>query len=251
MSEKLEGELVWGRHAVVSVLESERSVNKVFLQRVLERDALFAQLRKLAKPKGAVVQLVEKAKLDALTQGQAHQGVVASVASQDYLELSELVEKAKAKTNPLLVVLDGIEDPHNLGAIIRSAECAGAQGVVIPTRRSASLTGTVEKSAAGALAHMPIARVGNLVRALEDLKEAGYWLVGADAGGDRFIYDVDLKGPIALVIGGEGAGMHRLVTETCDFVAKLPLLGTTPSLNASVAAGVMLYEAVRQRLAVT
>lgn len=248
MNDKPEGELIWGRHAVISMLEGDRPVNKIWLLRSLEKDSLFAQVRRLAKPKGATVQLTERGKLDALVQGENHQGVVASVATHAYTELSEIIEKAKEQPNPLIVLLDGVEDPHNLGAIIRSAECAGAHGVVIPQRRSASLTGVVEKTAAGALEHMPIARVVNLPRAIEELKEAGFWVVGAEASGDRWIYDVDLKGAIAIVIGGEGQGMHRLVAEKCDFVAKLPLLGKTTSLNASVAAGVVLYETVRQRI---
>lgn len=244
-----QGDLVWGRHAVISTLEGERAVNKVWLLRSLEKDSLFPLVRRLAKEKGATVQLTDRGKLDQLSGGQNHQGLVASVASQEYAELSDVIDKAKLHPHPLIVVLDGIEDPHNLGAIIRSAECAGAHGVVIPQRRSASLTGVVEKTSAGALEHMPVARVTNLPRAIEDLKDAGFWVVGAEASGDRWIYDVDMTGAMALVIGSEGAGMHRLVTEKCDFVAKLPLLGHTTSLNASVAAGVMLYEAVRQRLA--
>lgn len=242
-------DMVWGRHAVLAALEGDRPVNKIWLLRSLEKDALFAQVRKLAKPKGATVQLTERGKLDSLTNGAAHQGVVASVATHAYLELEDLIEAAKQHPHPLLVLLDGVEDPHNLGAIIRSAECAGAHGVVIPQRRSAALTGVVEKTAAGALEHMPVARVVNLPRAIEELKKAGFWVVGAEASGDRLLYGVDLTGAIALVIGSEGEGMHRLVTEKCDFVARLPLLGETTSLNASVAAGVMLYEAVRQRVA--
>jgi 23S rRNA (guanosine2251-2'-O)-methyltransferase len=241
------GELVWGRHAVLAVLESDRPVNKVFVLRSLEKDSLFAQVRRLAKLKGATVQLTERGKLDQLTGGAAHQGLVASVATHAYTDLDELIAKAKAHPQPLLVLLDGVEDPHNLGAIIRTAECAGAQGVILPQRRSASLTGVVEKTSAGALEHLPVARVGNLGRAIEAVKEAGFWVVGAEASGDRLLYDLDLTGAIALVIGGEGQGMHRLVKESCDFVARLPLLGQTTSLNASVAAGILLYEAVRQR----
>lgn len=238
---------VWGRHAVLAALEGDRPVNKVWLLRSLENDPLAAQVRRLAKGKGAIVQHAERGKLDELVGGEAHQGVVASVATASYLELDELITRAMTAPQPLLVLLDGVEDPHNLGAIIRTAECAGAQGVVIPQRRSASLTGVVEKAAAGALAFMPVARVVNLPRAIDQVKEAGFWVVGAEASGDRMLYDVDLKGPIALVIGGEGEGLHRLVAEKCDFLARLPLLGQIPSLNASVAAGIMLYEAVRQR----
>ncbi len=248
-SNQPDGELVWGRHAVLAILEGDRPVNKIWLQRSLEKDSLFAQVRRLAKPKGASVQLTERGKLDQLSGGAAHQGIVASVATHAYTDLDDLIAQAKTHPQPLLVLLDGVEDPHNLGAIIRSAECAGAHGVVLPQRRSASLTGVVEKTSAGALEHMPVARVVNLPRAIEEIKDAGFWVVGAEASGDRLIYDVDMTGPIALVIGSEGQGMHRLVTEKCDFVAKLPLLGQTTSLNASVAAGVMLYEAVRQRVA--
>lgn len=242
------GDLIWGRHAVLSVLESDRPVNKIWLLRSLERDSLFAMVRKLAKPKGAVVQLVDRGKLDQLASGEAHQGLVASVAATAYADFDELVAKAKASPHPLVVVLDGIEDPHNLGALIRTADGAGAQGVIIPQRRAVGLTGTVEKSSAGAVAWMPVARVTNLVRAIEDLKRAGFWVVGAEAEGEQLPYEVDMTGPIALVVGSEGAGMGRLVSETCDFIVRLPLLGQVPSLNASVAGGLLLYEIVRQRV---
>ncbi len=241
-------DLIWGRHAVLAMLEDDRPVNKVWILRSLERDSLCAQIRKLAKPKGAIVQLVERGKLDQLTNGQVHQGVVASVASATYADFDELVAMAMAAPKPLVVVLDGIEDPHNLGALIRTANGAGAQGVIIPQRRAVGLTGTVEKSSAGAVAWTPVARVTNLVRAIEDLKKAGFWVVGAEAEGPHLPYEVDMTGPIALVVGSEGAGMGRLVSEKCDFIVRLPLLGQVPSLNASVAGGVLLYEIVRQRV---
>lgn len=243
-----EKDLIWGRHAVLAVLEGDRPVNKVWLLRSLERDSLFAQVRKLAKPKGAIVQLVDRGKLDQLSNGEAHQGLIASVAATSYTDFDELVSKAMAHPKPLVVVLDGIEDPHNLGALIRTANGAGAQGVIIPQRRAVGLTGTVEKSSAGAVAYTPVARVTNLVRAIEDLKEAGFWVVGAEAEGPHLPYEVDMTGPIALVVGSEGAGMGRLVSEKCDFIVRLPLLGQVPSLNASVAGGVLLYEIVRQRV---
>lgn len=242
------GDLVWGRHAVLSVLEGDRPVNKIWMLRALERDSLFAQVRKLAKPKGAVVQLVDRGKLDQLANGEAHQGLIASVAATAYADFDELVATAKAAPRPLLVVLDGIEDPHNLGALIRTANGAGAQGVIIPQRRAVGLTGTVEKSSAGAVAYTPVARVTNLVRAIEALKEAGFWVVGAEANGPHLPYDVDMTGPIALVVGSEGAGMGRLVSEACDYIVRLPLLGQVPSLNASVAGGILMYEVVRQRV---
>ncbi len=241
-------DLIWGRHAVISVLEGDRPVNKVWMLRSLERDSLFAQVRKLAKPKGAIVQLVDRGKLDQLANGEAHQGLIASVAATSYTDFDELVAAAMAAPRPLVVVLDGIEDPHNLGALIRTANGAGAQGVIIPQRRAVGLTGTVEKSSAGAVAYTPVARVTNLVRAIEDLKKAGFWVVGAEADGPHLPYEVDMTGPIALVVGSEGAGMGRLVSEKCDFVVRLPLLGQVPSLNASVAGGVLMYEIVRQRV---
>lgn len=241
-------DLIWGRHAVLAVLEGDRPVNKVWLLRSLERDSLFAQVRKLAKPKGAIVQLVDRGKLDQLANGEAHQGLIASVAATSYTDFDDLVAAAMAQPRPLVVVLDGIEDPHNLGALIRTANGAGAHGVIIPQRRAVGLTGTVEKSSAGAVAYTPVARVTNLVRAIEDLKEAGFWVVGAEAEGPHLPYEVDMTGPIALVVGSEGSGMGRLVSEKCDYIVRLPLLGQVPSLNASVAGGVLLYEIVRQRV---
>lgn len=241
-------ELVWGRHEAIAVLKGDRPVNKVLLQRGLERDRLFPQLRALCTQKGAALQIVERPKLDRLTGGASHQGVVVSTAPKAYATLDDVLSAASTSHAPLVLVLDRVEDPHNLGALIRSAEAAGAQGVVIPARRAAGLTGTVAKAAAGALELLPVARVTNLVAAMDALKEVGFWLVGAEADGDRFPHEVDLTVPLALVIGGEDTGLTRLVREHCDFVVRLPMPGRTPSLNASVAGGILLFEAVRQRV---
>ncbi|MBU6429478.1 MAG: 23S rRNA (guanosine(2251)-2'-O)-methyltransferase RlmB [Cyanobacteria bacterium REEB65] len=241
-----ERDLLWGRHAVLEALKGDRPVNKVWMLRGLEDARTASNVRRLAREKGAVVIEVERNKLDAMAAGP-HQGLVAALAAAAYVDLDELVGKAFASPGPLLLALDGIEDPHNLGALVRTAGAAGAHGVVIPQRRAAGLTGVVAKAAAGALEHVPVARVSNIVRALQQLQKAGFWIVGADERADKMAYEVDLTGPVVLVIGAEGAGLSRLVRESCDTLVRFPMQGKVPSLNASVAGGLLLFEAVRQR----
>ncbi|MBM3271301.1 MAG: 23S rRNA (guanosine(2251)-2'-O)-methyltransferase RlmB [Candidatus Sericytochromatia bacterium] len=231
----------------MEALKGSRAVNKVWLLRGLGDQAIVSRIRHLAREKGAVVQEVERGKLNDLAPA-SHQGMVASLAPVPYADFDEMVAAARAAAHPLILVLDGIEDPHNLGALIRTAGAAGAQGVVIPRRRAVGLTGTVAKAAAGALEHVPVARVNNLGQALEALKEAGFWIVCADQGASQTAYAADLKGPVAAVVGAEGAGLSRLTAERCDLLVSFPMTGAVPSLNASVAGGLLLFEVVRQRL---
>lgn len=245
-ADAVESEIVWGKHAVLEALKGERHVNKVWLLRGTE-DARFAgNIRRLAREKGAVLQEVERGKLNELAPA-THQGVVASLAPVAYVEVEEIIEKAKASRHPLVLVLDGIEDPHNLGALIRTAGAAGAHGVIIPRRRAVGLTGVVAKSAAGALEHVPVARVNNLAQTLEDLKKAGFWVVGADQDAPGLAYDADLTVPLAIVVGAEGPGVSRLTADKCDLMVRFPMEGAVPSLNASVAGALLLFEAVRQK----
>jgi len=231
---------------VMAAVRSGRPVNKVWLQRSLE-DAKFATaIRMQAREAGVAVVEVERQRLDNLVAGP-HQGVVASLAPVAYQTFAKVLEVARAAERPLLLLLEGIEDPGNLGALIRSAEAAGAQGVVIPQRRAVGLTGAVAKAAAGALDLVPVARVVNLAQAIRDLQAAGFWVVAADGAGEELPWQVDMKGPIALLVGSEGRGLSRNLLETCDHVVRLPMPGKTPSLNASVAGGILLFEAVRQR----
>lgn len=202
---------------------------------------------RLAKSHGVPVRFEERQQVDRLAGTREHQGIAALAAAKLAIELEDLLQAKNA--HGLLVLLDGIEDPHNLGAIVRTSLAAGAQGVVIPERRAAGLSDTVERASAGALAHLPVARVKNLVRAMEEMKEAGYWLVGLDERAEKSYNEVDLKGPVGIVLGREGEGLHELTRKRCDFLVSLPTSGPVRSLNVSVAAGVMLFEAVRQRRA--
>lgn len=196
-----------------------------------------------------IINYVSKERLDQLSETHAHQGVIAQVAAYDYSTVDEILARAEEKGEaPFLIILDNVEDPHNLGAIIRTANLAGAHGVIIPKRRAVGLTSTVAKTSAGAINYTPVAKVTNIVRTIEELKEKGIWFVCADMGGET-MYDLDLTGPMGLVIGNEGEGVSRLVREACDFTASIPMKGDIDSLNASVAAGVLAYEIVRQRLA--
>jgi 23S rRNA (guanosine2251-2'-O)-methyltransferase len=240
-------DIVFGRHPALAALEGEGAVNKVWVLNGLRNQELIAKVRQLAKEKGATVQMVERPKLDALTLDGNHQGIVVSLAMATYVELEDVIAKAKQSQFPALLLLDGIEDPHNLGALIRSAEGAAFSGVIIASRRAVGLTPTVAKASAGAISRVPVARVGNLTQAAEALKSAGFWLVGADAHGEQTPYQVDLTQPLVVVIGGEGKGLSRLLAEKCDWRVTLPLGGELESLNASVAGGVLMYEAVRQR----
>lgn len=242
-----EREFIGGKHSVMEAFQAGRSIHKLWIADTAQPH--WSQpIYNLAKEAGIIIQTVDKRKLDQLAPGLQHQGVVAQVASASYVELDELIERVRRSDRPaLLVLLDELEDPHNLGSILRSAEGAGAHGVIIPKRRSVGLTMTVSKTSAGAIEYMPVARVTNLAQAMDALKEEGIWIVGAAGESEQTVYDIDFKGPMAIVIGNEHKGMGRLVREKCDFVAKLPMLGKIQSLNASVAAGLFLYEAVRQR----
>ncbi len=239
--------LIEGRNAVTEALRAGRTIDKVFLASGAADHGL-RRLAALAREAGAVVSIVDRRKLDQLCPGGSHQGVVAMAAAHRYASVEDMLALAEERGEPpLLLLCDELTDPHNLGAIVRSAECAGAHGVVIPKRRSVSLTAVVDKAAAGALEHLPVARVTNLAATIEQLQKRGLWIFGAAAGGPTPLYEADLRGPAAIVIGSEGNGMSRLVSERCDFRLSIPLRGHIPSLNASAAAAVLLYEALRQR----
>lgn len=240
-------DLIEGRNAVLEALRAGRTVDKVYLASG-STDRALDRIAALAKQAGAVVVSVDRRKLDAMSATGTHQGVIAAVAAHTYCTLEALLDTAKQRNEaPLLVLCDELADPHNLGAIIRTAECAGAHGVVITKRRSVGLTAVVDKSAAGALEYMPVARVTNLTQAIQTLKKMGVWVYGAAMDGQSTIYEADFAGPTAIVIGSEGFGMSRLVEEQCDVKVRIPMKGKITSLNASAAAAVLLYEAVRQR----
>jgi 23S rRNA (guanosine2251-2'-O)-methyltransferase len=241
-------DLVYGRHSVLAALESDRQLNRIWITPKLRYDPRFLSLVQEAKAKGAVIDEVDVRRLDRITHGANHQGVAAQIAPYAYVELAELIEQAKASTaDPVIVIVDGITDPHNLGAIIRTAEALGAQGLAIPQRRAVGISSTVMKVAAGALEHLPVARVVNLTRALEELKQAGFWIYGTTAGTGKPLHSMNWQGAIGLVIGSEGEGLSLLTQRSCDELVTIPLAGKTPSLNASVAAAIALYEIYRQR----
>ena len=235
-----------GRNAVMEAYRAGRTVEKLYVQEHLTDGPVRSILRE-AKKAGTVVSFVTKERLGEMSSTGHHQGVIADVSAFAYAEVDEILALAEERGEPpFLVLLDGIEDPHNLGAIIRTACQAGAHGVIVTKRRSAGLTATVVRASAGALMHVPVAKVTNLARTMEDLKKKGMWFVCADMDGTR-MYDLDFTGPLGLVVGNEGAGVSRLVKEHCDYTARVPMTGRIDSLNASVAAAVLLYEAVRQR----
>lgn len=236
-----------GRNAVIEAYRAGRPIDKLFLQDGCQ-DGPIMTIKREAKKQDTPVKYVSKERLDQLSETGKHQGVIAYAAAYEYAEVEDILEAARQKGEPpFLFLLDNIEDPHNLGAIIRTANLAGAHGVVIPKNRAAGLTAVVAKTSAGALNFTPVARVTNLAKTIDDLKKEGIWFVCADMGGTR-MYDLNLKGPIGLVIGSEGEGVGRLVREKCDMIASIPMKGDIDSLNASVAAGVLAYEIVRQRL---
>ncbi|MEA5618147.1 23S rRNA (guanosine(2251)-2'-O)-methyltransferase RlmB [Cronbergia sp. UHCC 0137] len=242
-----ESDLIYGRHPVLTALENHRNLNRIWITSRLRYDSRFHHLVLQAKENGTVIDEVEPKRLDQITDGANHQGIAAQIAPYAYLELDDLIAQAKLVTDPVIVVADSITDPHNLGAIIRTAEAIGAQGLVIPQRRASGVTSTVVKVAAGALENFPVARVINLSRSLEQLKEAGFWIYGTAASGSEAIQTINFRGPIVLVVGSEGEGLSMLTQRSCDVLVSIPLLGKTPSLNASVAAGMALYEIYRQR----
>ena len=243
MSEQIEG-----RNAVLEAFRSGKCVDKLFILDGCQ-DGPVRTIAREARKTDTIINYVSKERLDQLSETHAHQGVIAQVAAYDYSTVDEILARAEEKGEaPFLIILDNVEDPHNLGAIIRTAHLAGAHGVIIPKRRAVGLTSTVAKTSAGAINYTPVAKVTNIVRTIEELKEKGIWFVCADMGGET-MYDLDLTGPMGLVIGNEGEGVSRLVREACDFTASIPMKGDIDSLNASVAAGVLAYEIVRQRLA--
>ena len=239
--------VIEGRNAVIEALRGGERIDKIYILKG-ETDKTLGHIASKARAAGIVVVDADKRKLDNMSRTHAHQGVIALAAVREYVSVESILEGAAAKgEKPLLVICDEISDPHNLGAIIRTAECAGAHGVVIPKRRSAGLTAVVAKTSAGAVAHMPVARVPNISALLKDLKKQGVWVFGTAADGTTNLYDADLKGPAAIVIGSEGEGMTRLAAENCDFLVSIAMRGKLNSLNASAAAAILLYEAVRQR----
>lgn len=243
MSEQIEG-----RNAVLEAFRSGKCVDKLFILDGCQ-DGPVRTIAREARKTDTIINYVSKERLDQLSETHAHQGVIAQVAAYDYSTVDEILARAEEKGEaPFLIILDNVEDPHNLGAIIRTANLAGAHGVIIPKRRAVGLISTVAKTSAGAINYTPVAKVTNIVRTIEELKEKGIWFVCADMGGET-MYDLDLTGPMGLVIGNEGEGVSRLVREACDFTASIPMKGDIDSLNASVAAGVLAYEIVRQRLA--
>ncbi len=240
--------LIEGRNAVIEALRAGTAIDKIYLAKG-ETDKTLGHIASTARAAGVVVVEADRRKLDAMSATKAHQGVIALAAVRAYASVEDILGAAREKGEaPLLVVCDEISDPHNLGAIIRTAECAGAHGVIIPKRRSAGLTSIVGKTSAGAVSFVPVARVANLPATLKELQQQGVWIFGTAADGDKTLYDADLKGPAAIVIGSEGTGMSRLVEEQCDFRLSIPMRGQINSLNASAAAAIVLYEAVRQRL---
>lgn len=239
--------IIEGRNAVIEALRAGTAMDKVYIARG-ETDATLGHIASTARGKGIVVVEADRRKLDAMSVTHSHQGVIAVAAVREYASVSDILQSARDKGEaPLVVVCDELSDPHNLGAVIRTAEAAGAHGVIIPKRRSAGLTAIVAKTSAGAVSYLPVARVANLTALLKELKEEGLWVFGTAADGSTSLYQADLKGPAAIVIGSEGNGMSRLVREQCDFLVSIPMRGQVNSLNASAAAAVVLYEAVRQR----
>lgn len=235
-----------GRNPVLEVLKTEKEIEKILILKGELRGSI-KKIIGIAKDRNINVQEVDKVRLDQISQGSVHQGVAALVAPYAYSSIDEILQIAKKLNQPpFLLILDEIEDPHNLGAILRTAECGGVHGVIIPKRRSAHVTGAVYKSSAGAVEHIAVAKVNNISDAIEELKQKGLWVYGADIGGEDYYYDLELTGPIALVIGSEGKGISRLVKEKCDFLVKIPMLGQITSLNASNAASILIYEVVRQ-----
>lgn len=236
-----------GRNAVIEAFRAGKTIDKLFVLEHCQEGSMNTIIRE-AKKKDTIINYVKKERLDQMSETGKHQGVIAYVAAYDYATVYDILERAREKDEqPFIIVLDNIEDPHNLGAIIRTANLAGAHGVIISKHRAAGLTATVAKASAGAINYTPVAKVTNIAKTIEKLKDQGLWFVCADMGGTR-MYDLDLKGPIGLVIGNEGEGVSRLVKEKCDFSASVPMFGDIDSLNASVATGVLAYEIVRQRM---
>lgn len=239
-------DIIYGKNPVIEALQSGREINKmIFLEG--SKDKNMQKIIEMAKAKKMLIQFSERRIMDKMTDGENHQGVIAYVSPYEYYELDELIKIAKDKGEPpFLIICDEITDPHNLGSIIRTANAVGAHGVIIPKRRSAAINQTVVKTSCGAVEYVPVARVTNVTQTIKQLKEAGVWIVGTEMGAPLY-FEANLTGSIAVVIGNEGDGISRLVKETCDFMVSLPMLGVVSSLNASVAAGVVMYEVLKQR----
>ncbi len=239
---------VEGRNAVIELLKSERTVNKIMIARG-DRQGSINEILKLAKQNKIVVTEVDKNKLDTLSETKHHQGVIAFVAPIEYKDVDYILNIAKEREEePFILIADEIEDPHNLGALIRSAEVAGCHGVIIPKRRAVAVTEVVSKVSVGATEYMPIARVNNINETIRELKEKGVWIVGTDGSANTIYYEQDLTGPIAIIVGSEGRGMNKLTMKSCDFLVKIPMMGKITSLNASVSGGIVLFETLKQRL---
>ena len=246
-NEEIIQDQVEGRNSVIELLESGRDINKIFIQ-AGEKHGSINKIIAMAKERKILITEMDKNKMRQMAETENYQGVIAIVPPFDYSEVEDILEEAKKRQEePFVVILDGIEDVHNLGSIIRTAETAGVHGIIIPKRRAASVNATVNKVSAGAVEHMKIARVNNLNDTIKELKEAGLWICGTDMDTDTYYDKQDLTGPIGIVIGSEGFGMSRLVKENCDFLVKIPMKGKITSLNASVSAGIVIYEAVRQK----
>lgn len=240
---------IFGRNPVMEALKGKRTINKIWVAKG-EQNGSIREILGMAKEQRIMIQQVEREKLNKMFPGENHQGIAASIATADYVDWQDILEIARKKGEPpFIVILDELEDPHNLGAILRSVDAVGAHGVIIPKRRAVPLTEGVAKASAGAVEHVPVARVGNIVQVMEALKKEGVWIAGASMGG-KTMTEQDLTGPLALVIGSEGKGLGKLVQENCDFIVSIPMYGAVNSLNASVATGVLLYEAHRQRTTV-
>lgn len=243
---ELPEDMVAGRNAVMEALKGSRSVNKLMIANGSTEGSI-KEIIAVAKEKGVNIQYWDRSKLDSIARGIRHQGVLAQVAPVQYAELEDILQVAKDRNEPpFIVLLDELEDPHNLGAILRTADAAGVHGVLIPKHRSCPLSATVAKTSAGAVEHVPVARVGNLVQTIKKLKQEGLWVAAADMDGKDY-YNTDLTGPLLLIIGSEGQGVGRLVKEQCDFVVRIPMVGKINSLNASVAGSILMYEAMKQR----
>lgn len=239
---------VEGRNAVIELLKSDRTVNKIMVAKG-DRQGSINEILKLAKQNRIIVTEVDRNKLDTLSETKHHQGVIAFVAPIEYKDVDYILNVAKERgEEPFILIADEIEDPHNLGALIRSAEVAGCHGVIIPKRRAVAVTEVVSKVSVGATEYMPIARVNNINDTIRELKDKGVWIVGTDGSADTIYYKQDLTGPIAIVVGSEGRGMNKLTMKNCDFLVKIPMMGKITSLNASVSGGIVLFEALKQRL---
>lgn len=246
-NERLFEDQVEGRNSVLELLESKKDINKIFITKGEKHGSINKIIAK-AKENNVIIVEKDKRKMDEMAQNQSYQGVIAIVPPFEYCEVEDILDYAKLKgEDPFVLILDGIEDPHNLGSIIRTAETAGVHGVIIPKRRAACVNSTVNKVSAGAVEHMKIARVTNISETINKLKEAGLWICGTHINTNKYYYDQDLTGPLGIVIGNEGSGMSDKVTKNCDFLVKIPMKGKVTSLNASVSAGIIIYEVVKQK----